>query len=125
MAANNPGKGAGSAKADGGADKSAPSIETAAAEACAALESAATTAVHKLAEMSRGVQAAAFDETKAAAAAFENLLKARSLADAAQNYIDYFRSRADVGAARAKSAVAFVADAAREAMGPAEGGATK
>jgi hypothetical protein len=109
-AASNPNK--------GGGEKPESSIEATAAEATAALEEAAAGTVRRLAEMSRNVQAAAFDETRAAALAFENLLKARSLPDAAQNYFDYLRSRADVSAARAKSAVTFMADAARDVLGP-------
>ena len=71
-------------------------------------------AVSGVAELNRNLIEAVHDDTGAALAAVNKLAGAKSVADAYQLYVGYWRERGEVAAARAKDASAFVNAKVRE-----------
>ncbi len=98
----------------------AESINAGAEQATAAIERAATDTVANVARMTRDIQAAVYDDAKAAIAAFENVVAAKSLGEAAQIQIDYLRARSDVTVARVKTIADFLTKAAEDAVKTAQ-----
>ncbi|MFV0280489.1 MAG: phasin family protein [Rhodoblastus sp.] len=101
-------------RAAGTALERATSLHAGAEKATAAVESAAVESVASLAKASREIQGAMFDDAKAAIAAFEKTVAAKSLDDAFRVQADYYRAQFDVNVSRAKTVGALVAQAAQE-----------
>lgn len=94
----------------------AESINAGAEKATTAIEKAANEAVANAAKITRDVQAAVFNDARAAIVAFEGMVAAKSLGEAAQIQIDYLRARSDVTVARAKNFAEFFTKATENAM---------
>lgn len=98
----------------------AESISASAEKATTAVEKAANETVASAVKLTRDLHAAVYDDAKAAIAAFEGVIAARSLGEAAQIQIDYLRARSDANVARAKTFAEFFAKSAENAMKAAQ-----
>ena len=94
----------------------ATSLHAGAAKATATIEVAAVGSVESLAKASREIQAAMFDDAKAAISAFEKTVAAKSVGDAFRVQADYYRAQFDVNVTRAKTVGALVAQAAQDSV---------
>ena len=89
----------------------ASAIHDGAGKATAAIEMAATGSVTTVAQVSRDIQNAMFDDAKAAISAFENTVAAGSVADAARIQAAFLRTQLDVNVSRAKTIASLIAEA--------------
>lgn len=94
----------------------ATSLHAGAEKATASIETAAVDSVESLAKASREIQNAMFDDAKAAIAAFEKTVAAKSVGDAFRVQADYYRAQFDVNVSRAKTVGALVAQAAQDSV---------
>lgn len=94
----------------------ATSLHVGAEKATATIETAAVDSVESLAKASREIQNAMFDDAKAAIAAFEKTVSAKSVGDAFRVQADYYRAQFDVNVSRAKTVGALVAQATQDGV---------
>ncbi|HMN72928.1 MAG TPA: phasin family protein [Rhodoblastus sp.] len=94
----------------------ATSLHAGAEKATASIESTAIDSVESLAKASREIQNALLDDAKAAIAAFEKTVAAKSVGDAFRVQADYYRAQFDVNVSRAKTVGALVAQAAQDGV---------
>ncbi len=94
----------------------ATSLHAGAEKATATIESSAIDSVESLAKASREIQNAMFDDAKAAIAAFEKTVAAKSVGEAFRVQADYYRAQFDVNVSRAKTVGALVAQAAQDGV---------
>ena len=94
----------------------ATSLHVGAEKATATIETAAVDSVESLAKASREIQNAMFDDAKAAIAAFEKTVAAKSVGDAFRVQADFYRAQFDVNVSRAKTVGALVAQAAQDGV---------
>lgn len=92
----------------------ATSLHAGAEKATDAIETAAVNSVESLAKVSREIQNAIFDDAKAAIAAFEKAVAAKTVGEAFRIQADYYRAQFDVNVSRAKTVGALVAQAAQD-----------
>lgn len=92
----------------------ASSLHAGAEKATASIETAAVESVEGLAKASREIQNALFDDAKAAIAAFEKTVAAKSVGEAVRVQADYVRAQFDVNVSRAKTVGSLVAQAAQD-----------
>ncbi len=94
----------------------ATSLHAGAEKATATIETAAVDSVESLAKVSREIQTAMLDDAKAAIAAFEKTVAAKSVGEAFRVQADYARAQFDVNVTRAKTVGALVAQAAQDGV---------
>ncbi len=94
----------------------ATSLHAGAEKATATIETAAVDSVESLAKASREIQTAMLDDAKAAIAAFEKTVSAKSVGEAFRVQADYARAQFDVNVTRAKTVGALVAQAAQDGV---------
>ena len=94
----------------------ATSLHAGAEKATASIESGAIDSVESLAKASREIQNAMFDDAKAAIAAFEKTVAAKSVGDAFRVQTDFYRAQFDVNVSRAKTVGALVAQATQDGV---------
>jgi len=89
------------------------------------MEGAIVDAVTGIADINRKLIDTARDDTEAALAAIDKLAAAKSLAEAYQLSVDYWRERGEIGMARAKNVAAFVSAKVYDGVKAVEEGATR
>ena len=89
------------------------------------IEGAIVDAVTGVADINRKLIDTARDDTEATLAAIDKLAAAKSLAEAYQLGVDYWRERGEVGMARAKNVAAFVSAKVYDGVKAVEDGASK
>jgi hypothetical protein len=89
------------------------------------IESAIVDAVTGVADINRKLIATAQDDTEAALAAIDKLAAAKSLAQAYQLTVDYWRERGEIGMGRAKIVAAFVSAKVYDGVKAVEDGAAR
>jgi len=104
-----------------GARGMADKAEETARQATSSAEKLAGGVVTELARVSREAQAALFEDARAAISAFETLVGAATLADAAQIQIDFLSGRARRNVERARSIAEYVAKSVGEARARPDG----
>ena len=97
------------ARAVQSAQERAEALKASAEKATAQIESGLNTASTTLADASRSVQGAIYDDVKATLAAVEKIASAKSLAEAAQVHVEYLGDRSRVGLARVSKATEYLA----------------
>jgi hypothetical protein len=96
------------------AQERAEAFKANAEKATAQIESGLNTVSTTLADASRNVQGAIYDDVKATLSAVEKFASARNLAEAAQAHADYLSDRSQVGFARISKATAYFAKAMQD-----------
>jgi hypothetical protein len=89
------------------------------------IDGAIVDAVTGVADINRKLIDTARDDTEATLAAIDKLAAAKSLAEAYQLGVDYWRERGEVGMARAKNVAAFVSAKVYDGVKAVEDGASK
>ena len=102
------------ARAVKSAQERAEALKASAEKATAQIESGLNTAATTLADASRNVQGAIYDDVKATLAAVEKVAAAKSLAEAAQLHVEYLADRSQVGLARISKASEYLARALQD-----------
>jgi len=102
------------ARAVRNAQERAESLKASAERATAQFESGLNVASTTLADASRNVQGALYDDVQATLAALEKTASAKTLAEAAQVHVDYLGDRARVGIARMSKASEYLAKAMQD-----------
>jgi hypothetical protein len=97
------------------AKEQAESLRNGAEKATANLESAFNTSVTTVADASRAVQGALYQDVEATLAAVEKLASSKSLAEAARVHVEFLNQRGQVGLDRVKSATDYLANALENA----------
>ena len=92
----------------------ADSLNARAQEATSAIESAIGGTATTVAEATRKVQDAIYEDVKTGLAAVEQLASAKTLAEAAQVHVDYLSERGQVQIARMKSATEYFVKAVQD-----------
>ena len=108
------------ARAVKSAQERAEALKASAEKATAQIESGLNTAATTLADASRNVQGAIYDDVKATLAVVEKIASAKSLAEAAQIHVQFLGDRSQVGLARMAKANEYVAKALQEAAKTAQ-----
>ena len=85
------------------AKERAADVHAGAEKATSAIQTAATDAVTGVADFSRKLQAASYDDATAFFSSITKIASAKSLSEAYQMHIDYLRERNDVNIERAKA----------------------
>jgi len=89
------------------------------------IEGAIVDAVTGVADINRKLIDTAHDDTAAALAAIDKLAAAKSLAEAYQLYLSYWRERGEVGMARAKNVATFLSAKVYDCVKAVEDGAAR
>jgi len=99
------------ARAVKSAQERAEALKERAGKGTSQIESGLNTAATTLADVSRNVQSAIYDDVKATLAAVEKIAAAKSLAEAAQVHVEYLGDRSQAGLARVTKATEYLAKA--------------
>jgi hypothetical protein len=89
------------------------------------IEGAIVDAVTGVADINRKLIDTAHDDTAAALAAIDKLAAAKSLAEAYQLYLNYWRERGEMGMARAKNVATFLSAKVYDGVKAVEDGAAR
>jgi hypothetical protein len=95
-------------KATEAARERATSVHANAEKATAGIEQALVNSVGEVAKLTRRAQQAAYEDTEAFLAGVDKLASAGCLSEAFQIYVDYMRTRGDVGVSRARATGDYV-----------------
>lgn len=98
------------------AQERAESLSASAQKATSAIESAFGGSATTVAEATRAVQDAIYEDVKASLAAVEKIAAAKTLAEAAQVQVDYLSERSQVGLERMKSTADYLAKALQDGV---------
>jgi phasin len=90
------------------AKERAADMHNGANKVASAIEGAVVNAVTSIADVNRKLIEAAHEDAEAALAAIDKLAEAKSLGEAYQLQVDYWRQRNEVGMARARNVAEFV-----------------
>jgi hypothetical protein len=96
------------------AQERAEALNAGVEKATSQLESGVHTASTTLAEASRNVQGAIYEDVKATLGAIEKIASAKSLAEAAQIHVQYLGDRSQVSLARMTKATEYLARALQD-----------
>ncbi len=102
------------ARAIKSAEERVEALNASAEKATASFESGLNTASSTLADASRKIQGAIYEDVKATLAAVEKIASAKSLAEAAQIHLGFLGDRSQVGLARFAKASEYLARAMQD-----------